>query len=178
MLNTTDLLNLPPYKIGEELAKLGAFELAELERDTKDHPQWQELRMRYCCIAHPGRDHWPAPSPDEILDTIELKTGPVDSIVCTIDGHRFLVMEGKLMTPEEVSFYYGKPPDEIITGATRDLAQNVRRAAAVLNSKAIQYSVTMGSSDFKIINRLIRAYTRDQLDRYAKRNGMTVLEAK
>lgn len=179
------LLRLPPMSDRDDgkptivsiLPKLNPIDYRKLmtviDTDHELRERFSELRQRFCGIAFPGAVSWPVPKPDEILDDLMLSMGPVRGLICTIDGQRLIAVEHqntpKLLTIEEFRYVFGRDVNDVVRDAAQDSAKSIRQFATLCTSKPVRYAVSLVDNDFQALTKIVTAYSRDQLDRYAKR---------
>lgn len=186
--NAEALLKLPPVgaisSIAGILTKINPIDLRKLmtviDTDKALRAQYEDLQYRFCGIASPGAVSWPVPKTDEILDEFELVMGIVRGMVFTIDGHRLIACHHdgmpKLLTIEEFKLVVGDDVENVVKEAAKNSAQAIRKFAAYCVSRPVTYEVSMISNDFQVVTKTLIAYSRDQIDRYAKRTKQTVTD--
>jgi len=185
-------LSLPPMVEPEDnrqsivklLTQLNPLDLRKLltviATDDKLNNTLNRLKLLYCGIAYPGAVSWPVPKPDEILEELKIDLGPVRGIVCTIDGQRLIAVDHrsvpKLLTTVEFQVLYGRAVEAVLSDAARSSAKDLRKFAAICSSAPTVYEVSLIGNDFNAVTKIVYAYTRDQLESYAKRNRQTITD--
>lgn len=183
-------LALPPLaapgkpSISDLLTKINPIDLRKLmtviDTDRDLRTAFDLLKQSYCGIASPGSISWPVPKPDEILDEVALLLGPIRAVICTIDGLRLIacVQAGvpRLITLEEFEIIFNATFEDIVRNEAKQSAVAIRQVATICKSRPITYEVSMIDNEFRAITKLVRAYSRDQIDRYAARNKQTITD--
>lgn len=162
------------YRLIVQSAREG-LQLAAAENEFSAE-RFLYLQKNFAAFNSPDFPHWPAPMPLDVLEDLYVGVPPIDSILCLLDGTRYILKAAgdytRLETFAEFRELCGLTVYEYLGGFISMEKARLKRVEHLILMDVPLGEVTLSAAKDMAVHTIVaRPYLPDQVDNYLARHG-------
>jgi hypothetical protein len=117
--------------------------------------------------------------PEDVLEEIFVDCNPIMMLIFTVDGECFVSPRVddyvNVYTFDEFEKKYARSVEDHLDNVAKVKIDNLSRVLRLVHAKAMAYNVCLTTDSAVLPERIIKVYSREQIELYARRLRMTVM---
>lgn len=143
------------------------------------------LKYHYRFMAHPRHQDWPEPDSKDLLHEVYVGVAPIQRICYLVDGKKMVKLMAEISNVQtrytflEYETKYGLSVKHMMQTVGATMVRGIHEAKLHAEREPTLYSLSVASRGTKGIQaeyKTLLAYSRQQVDAYCNRMGISVLD--